>query len=187
MKKLFTVSLLIFGIGTTAIVSAGLVLRELSKNRGAVSVSTNQFGSQQSSQGLPGSPSVSEPGTSPAQTIPPAQTVKLTMQEIARHNNAQSCWLLIGGKVYDVTSYINSHPGGADRILQNCGKEATQAFATQGGKGTHSQTAQNMLADYFIGNLDATVPAGALGTGMSDVSAAPPLLQTGREDEWEDD
>ncbi len=43
------------------------------------------------------------------------------------HPNKTDCWMAIEGKVYDVTSFIEKHPGG-ERILQGCGKDATSLF-----------------------------------------------------------
>lgn len=77
-----------------------------------------------------------------------------TMTEIAKHSSESNCWLLINNKVYDVTKFIPDHPGGVAQIIPYCGKEATKAFDTQGGRGRpHSPTADEMLKDYFIGNL----------------------------------
>ena len=81
--------------------------------------------------------------------------VVLSSSEIAQHSTRDSCWLLISGKVYDVTSFIADHPGGSRDILKNCGKDATNDYATQDGEGEHSSQANAMLADYYIGNKDA--------------------------------
>lgn len=81
----------------------------------------------------------------------------LSLTELQKHNSNQSCWLLISGKIYDVTSYINSHPGGSQAITFSCGQDATEAFNTQGGQGSHSKSATAMLADFYIGDLNQTV------------------------------
>lgn len=80
--------------------------------------------------------------------------ILLSTQEVASHTSISDCWLIISQKVYNVTSYITSHPGGIGAITPYCGKEATQAFATKGGSGSHSQTAYNILASYYIGDLN---------------------------------
>ena len=82
-------------------------------------------------------------------TIAPGTTY--SMAEVASHNNAQSCWLVIDGKVYDATDYLTRHPAGPDKILQTCGTDATDAF---GGVGKHAgNRAQNDLASLYIGDL----------------------------------
>lgn len=41
----------------------------------------------------------------------------LTNYEVAKHNSAADCWIIIQGSVYSVTPYLNLHPGGSDRII----------------------------------------------------------------------
>ena len=45
----------------------------------------------------------------------PSETY-FTLEEVAKHDNEDDCWMVINGKVYDVTDYIDDHPGG-DVIL----------------------------------------------------------------------
>lgn len=78
----------------------------------------------------------SAPGPAPAQT--PAQTSapaagRLTMSSVTQHNSAGSCWSAINGNVYDLTSWISRHPGGAQAILSLCGTDGSAAFTTQHG------------------------------------------------------
>ncbi|KAJ5189032.1 hypothetical protein N7491_005356 [Penicillium cf. griseofulvum] len=54
--------------------------------------------------------------------------MKFTRQDINRHDNQESCWVAIHGAVYDVTDFLNSHPGGAAVILRCAGKDATEDF-----------------------------------------------------------
>lgn len=55
----------------------------------------------------------------------------ITLAEIATHNSESSCWTAVSGSVYDLTSFINEHPGGANRILRLCGIDGTQAFLAE--------------------------------------------------------
>lgn len=41
--------------------------------------------------------------------------------EIAKHNSPTSCWLVIHGKVYDVTNFLDQHPGGRSILLKQGG------------------------------------------------------------------
>ncbi|SGZ47546.1 CIC11C00000003394 [Sungouiella intermedia] len=52
----------------------------------------------------------------------------LSFEEVAKHNSKTDCWVIIHGKAYDVTDFLNEHPGGAGIILKYAGKDATKAF-----------------------------------------------------------
>ena len=73
----------------------------------------------------------------------------ITLAEIATHNTKADCWTTIEGKVYNMTSFIPSHPGG-DKILVVCGKDGTQAFMNQHNNG---QMQLNILSQLYIGDL----------------------------------
>ena len=77
----------------------------------------------------------------------------LTLAQIAIHNTSSDCWTIVNNKIYNVTNYIPLHPAGADKITPFCGKDATQAFSTRGGKGPHPKEAQDVLNTYYIGDL----------------------------------
>ena len=81
----------------------------------------------------------------------------LTNYEVAKHNSADNCWIIIQGFVYNVTQYLSLHPGGSDRIIPFCGQDATSAFVTQGGKGSHSSQASLDLSKLKLGQLNDTI------------------------------
>lgn len=60
-------------------------------------------------------------------------TTTFTMEEVAKHAGRESCYAAVRGSVYDLTSWIDRHPGGAERILSLCGKDGTAAFEGQHG------------------------------------------------------
>jgi cytochrome b involved in lipid metabolism len=70
------------------------------------------------------------PAPSPAPAPKPSG---YTMAEVATHNSSASCWSVINGSVYDLTSYVSRHPGGERKILNICGKDGTSAFLGQHG------------------------------------------------------
>lgn len=73
-----------------------------------------------------------------------------TLAQIATHNNASSCYTAISGKVYDLSAWVNLHPGGKQAILSLCGTDGTQRFMAQ----HHgAQKQMDILARYYIGNL----------------------------------
>ncbi len=55
------------------------------------------------------------------------------MADVAKHNTQQDCWAAVDGDVYDLTSWISRHPGGADKIIPLCGTDASAAFRNQHG------------------------------------------------------
>ena len=61
-----------------------------------------------------------------------------------------SCTQTPGGpKVYDVTKYLDDHPGGAEVLLDVSGQDADEFFEDIG----HSKDARDELANYLIGAL----------------------------------
>lgn len=73
---------------------------------------------------------------------------KISMDEVAKHNKKSDAWLVIDKKVYDITKWIPSHPGG-DIIMKGVGKDATSMFNAIG----HSNNAKNQLKKLYIGEL----------------------------------
>lgn len=121
-------------------------------------------GAVQKEQGehLPNTPNgqTTDGTATPAPTVnskTPSVTMVLSLSEISKHNQKSDCWLLINNQVYDVTSFLRLHPGGSSTIIPFCGGEATSAFNSQNGQGSHSSRADAMLADYFLGSLNQTV------------------------------
>ena len=147
MKKLTAISLFIFWAIVTAILTSGLVFYQNGKS-----------GAQ-------------------TQSVPLAtQGQPLTMQELAKHNSATSCWLLIDGKIYDVTSYLYQHPGNADTILPTCGTDATKAYDTKGRTSSpspHSQNAHDLLKNYYVGDLGQVAASTVSGTAPRATQTTP--------------
>ncbi|KAJ7925918.1 hypothetical protein B0H13DRAFT_1973864 [Mycena leptocephala] len=51
-----------------------------------------------------------------------------SLEQVAEHNSPQSCWVIIQNSVYDVTDFLQEHPGGAKIILKYAGRDATSAY-----------------------------------------------------------
>ncbi|KAH9942156.1 FMN-dependent dehydrogenase-domain-containing protein [Epithele typhae] len=49
-------------------------------------------------------------------------------KEVAQHNSRETCWIIVHGKVYDVTEFLDDHPGGSKIILKYAGKDATAEY-----------------------------------------------------------
>ncbi|GMN50326.1 hypothetical protein TIFTF001_019474 [Ficus carica] len=79
-----------------------------------------------------------------------------TLAEVSHHNTREKCWLVIDGKVYDVTKFLDDHPGGDDVLLSSTGKDATNDFEDVG----HSTSAKAMMDEFYVGDIDtATIPS----------------------------
>ncbi|KAJ2681944.1 Cytochrome b5 [Coemansia spiralis] len=82
---------------------------------------------------------------------------KFVAAEIAKHNTRKDIWIVISNNVYDVTGFLEEHPGGEEVILEYAGRDATEAFEDIG----HSDDARDMLKEFMIGKLEVTTrPAG---------------------------
>ncbi|KAL5280698.1 hypothetical protein ACFFRR_004607 [Megaselia abdita] len=77
---------------------------------------------------------------------------EITLKEVAHHDEMNDCWVVIYDRVYNVTDFLRSHPGGEWTIMDYAGRDATIAFRGTG----HSKDAIAMLNDYVIGELPET-------------------------------
>jgi nitrate reductase (NAD(P)H) len=73
----------------------------------------------------------------------------ISMAEVRKHNREDDVWIVVKGKVYDCTEYLDLHPGGADSILINAGEDSTDDFVA-----IHSTKATKMLDKFYVGDLD---------------------------------
>ncbi|KAI1617875.1 cytochrome b5-like heme/steroid binding domain-containing protein [Exophiala viscosa] len=69
--------------------------------------------------------------------------------EVVDHRRKEDLYLVIHGKVYDVTSFVDQHPGGQEVLVDQGGVDATEAFEEVG----HSEDAREQLAELIVGNL----------------------------------
>lgn len=56
------------------------------------------------------------------------QAKQLSGEEVAKHNSRESCWVIVHGRAYDVSDFIDEHPGGPKIILKYAGKDATEEY-----------------------------------------------------------
>jgi predicted Zn-dependent protease len=90
-------------------------------------------------------------GSAPAPAQKPVSTnLPLTSDEVKKHNSADDCWSIIDGNVYDLTNWVESHPGGNERITAICGKDGTSSFL---GKHSNSNSAKSQLNRFELGKL----------------------------------
>ncbi|KDQ20635.1 hypothetical protein BOTBODRAFT_169366 [Botryobasidium botryosum FD-172 SS1] len=63
-----------------------------------------------------------------ANAAAPGKGKFISYQEVQKHNKPGDCWIIVKGKVYDVTDFLKSHPGGLGVILANSGQDATAVY-----------------------------------------------------------
>lgn len=82
----------------------------------------------------------------------PPQSFSLV--DVASHKTLEDCWIVVEGKIYDITDYIKGHPTPPEVIAPSCGKDATLAYQTKGGRGRpHSTGANEELEKFYIGKV----------------------------------
>jgi len=78
-----------------------------------------------------------------------ASIKKFSLKEVAEHTDKKSTWIIIHDNVYDVTKFLEEHPGGEEVLLEQAGKDATENFEDVG----HSTDARTMMKEFQIGEL----------------------------------
>ena len=64
-------------------------------------------------------------------------------------------------QVYDVTDFLDDHPGGGESITISAGQDSSEEF-----NALHSDKARAMLEDYYIGDLDTSVAKPAVSANL---------------------
>ncbi|KAI8139053.1 acyl-CoA dehydrogenase/oxidase [Fennellomyces sp. T-0311] len=84
---------------------------------------------------------------------------KFTIEEVAKHQAANDCWIIVENKVYDVTNFLNDHPGGKKVLLKASGTDATAQF-----KAFHSPAVLEKYGPKLL--------IGEIGTGAEEAKPA---------------
>ena len=79
---------------------------------------------------------------------------KITREELRVHNvvgnganKKDDLWVLVNGKVYDMSKFYRNHPGGPDIIEEWAGKDGTKVFEDAG----HPKNSKKEMETYMIG------------------------------------
>ena len=83
-------------------------------------------------------------------TNPTALTREVTLADFRLHEEAAHPWFVMQGQVYDGTSFLKEHPGGAQSIISAAAQDSTDEFMA-----IHSETAKAMMPRHHIGYLSA--------------------------------
>jgi len=117
----------------------------------------------------------------PGRTLP-----TFTLAEVESHSSKKSCFVTLGRNVYDVTDFLDSHPGGAELVLEYGGKDVADILKDEVSH-THSDAAYEVLDDSLVGFLDSANGTSANGkasssgvdTGALDANGNPVHPRTG--------
>ena len=78
-----------------------------------------------------------------------------TLGEVANHSSFNDAWVAVDDKVYNITPFLKSHPGGMAITKEYLGKDISDVIHTSSVH-QHSDTAYAMLQDFHIGYLTKT-------------------------------
>ena len=102
--------------------------------------------------------------------------------EVALHNKSRgadkSIWAVIHDKVYDITNFLDEHPGGEEILIENAGSDITEHFEEVG----HSSDAREMLEEYYIGDLHEEDKTGSKEVGTKSWGSGPANIK--EESSW---
>ncbi|NXL44802.1 CYB5 protein, partial [Podilymbus podiceps] len=71
------------------------------------------------------------------------------LEEVQKHNNSQSTWIILHHRIYDVTKFLDEHPGGEEVLREQAGGDATENFEDVG----HSTDARTLSETFIVGEL----------------------------------
>jgi len=109
----------------------------------------------------------------------PAGTINLSTSEIKKHNTKSDCWSIVNGNVYNLTSYVQKHPGGTAVIANICGKDGSSSFTNQ--HNTQSKP-NSVLTGFLLGAVGASI-----STDVANKVVTPPAPSNNEESDEESD
>ncbi|XP_059977285.1 cytochrome b5 isoform X2 [Lagenorhynchus albirostris] len=98
-----------------------------------------------------------------------------TLEEIQKHNHSKSTWLILHYKVYDLTKFLEEHPGGEEVLREQAGGDATENFEDVG----HSTDARELSKTFIIGELHPDDRSKITKPSLVDQLGDPSHLSTG--------
>jgi cytochrome b involved in lipid metabolism len=134
----------IFGIISVVLAIASIVMTYLVGHSGAEASWKERIAPKK----------VTQENTTQNSTSESNSPIVLNIEEVSKHNNPNDCWTVINNEVYNLTSYLKSHPGGEPNILRLCGIDGSSLFASQHG---NEGSPNRQLSNLVIGNLGETI------------------------------
>uniref|UniRef100_A0A061QVR6 Delta8-fatty-acid desaturase n=1 Tax=Tetraselmis sp. GSL018 TaxID=582737 RepID=A0A061QVR6_9CHLO len=73
----------------------------------------------------------------------------VTWEELSKHSTESDLWVAIDGKAYDLTNWIDKHPGGLQTIRMSAGRDMTDEFEAY-----HPGYVRNFLPRFYVGEME---------------------------------
>jgi len=156
----------------TAVASAALTF--IVGHSGAAATWEDRIAATVTQPLAPDSPPADGSGKSPS-----SGKVDLVASEISKHSIAKDCWSIVNGNVYNLTTYVQSHPGGAGVIKNICGRDGSGAFKNQHGS---SSKPNNVLSAFLLGSVGSQI-----SSNISQSVITPPAAGAGNSEEGEEE
>ncbi|XP_028834775.1 cytochrome b5 reductase 4 isoform X2 [Denticeps clupeoides] len=97
--------------------------------------------------------------------------IEVTEEELMKHNTKDDCWTCIRGMVYNVSAYMDFHPGGEEELMRAAGVDGTDLFDQ-----VHRWVNyESMLKECLIGRM--AVKASTIIKGVTSLSPSPVPLE----------
>jgi cytochrome b involved in lipid metabolism len=77
-------------------------------------------------------------------------TIRLTMWEVQQHTSPSDVWMVVDGKVHDLTEFVDMHPGGEEAFMKTAGRDASQAVRLP----HHPESVWDTLNAMYLGPLE---------------------------------
>ncbi|RJN32276.1 cytochrome b5 domain-containing protein [Nesterenkonia natronophila] len=130
---------------------AGLLLTTACGNDDAPEEATESPENEQTAEDASPDSNSDDAATEPERQEADSESDVFSMEEVAENDTQESCWAVMDNTVYDLTGWIDQHPGGPGRIEQLCGTDATDAFDRQHGG---QERPEGELSEFEIGSLE---------------------------------
>ncbi|KAF3070068.1 Cytochrome b5 [Trichoderma lentiforme] len=82
-----------------------------------------------------------------------------SVEEVAKHATKADLYTIIHKKVYDVSTFVEKHPGGEEILTDVGGRDATEEYDDAG----HSEKADRLLKALYIGEVDYSAASQPVG------------------------
>lgn len=134
--SLLAVFVLVFIVGGVVIIDKGRPVNDLTVTEMETTTPTPE--PKTAPEETPETPTATPVTTTPAKNV-------FTTADVAKHATPEDCWAIVGGDVYDLTTWVERHPGGSTIIKSLCGTDATVKFTNKHGGSSVAKSALGLL------------------------------------------